>query len=86
MISVTAHRPLGDTAGQCLSATDVPLRPRLATAHSVFVWRDFLFLFSVWWWRERGRVSPKGETNGIQMRTRFCQNYFLGILIWQNRD
>jgi hypothetical protein len=21
----------------------------------------------------RGRVSPKGETDGIQMRTRFCQ-------------
>ncbi|OGI66121.1 hypothetical protein A3A95_00170 [Candidatus Nomurabacteria bacterium RIFCSPLOWO2_01_FULL_39_18] len=30
------------------------------------IWRDFLFYFSVWWWRERGRVSPKGETDGIQ--------------------
>lgn len=78
MNSVTAHRPLRDTAEQCLSATAVPFRPRLATTHSVFVLRDFLFYFSVWWWRERGRVSPKGETDGIQMRTRFCQTIFWG--------
>jgi len=43
------------------------------------IWRDSSFLFSVWWWRERGRVSPKGETGGIQIRTRFCETIFWGF-------
>ena len=58
------------------------LRPRLATTHSVLIWRDFLFLFSVWWWRARAGFS-KGEPDGILVPirwTRFCQNYFSGDL------
>ena len=53
-----------------------------------FVWRGFLFFDLVWWWRARSGFS-KGETDGILVPirwTRFCQNYFLGIWIWQNRD
>ncbi len=79
MNSATVQPPLRDTAEQCLSASAVLHRPRLATTHSILFWRDFLFVFSVWWWRERGRVSPKGETGGIQMRTRFCQTIFWGF-------
>ena len=64
------------------------LRPRLATTHSVLICHDFLFLFSVWWWRARSGFS-KGETDGILSANSVdsvLPNYFLGIWIWQNRD
>ena len=53
-------------------------------AHAFFVFARFWFSFFGMVVARRGRVSPKGETGGIQMRTRFCQNYFLGKRIWQN--
>lgn len=65
MNSVTAQRPFQNTVEYDIILPLLLFRPRLATTHSVLIWRAFFFLFSVWWWRERGRVSHKGETDGI---------------------
>jgi len=76
----TASAPPDCRIRQSVSASAVPLRPRLATTHSFLVWRDSSFLFSVWWWRARSGFS-KGETDGILVPirwTKFWQDYFLG--------
>ena len=62
---------------QSVSVPAPSLRPRLATTHSVLFAADSDFFFSVWWWWARSGFF-KGETDGILVRTRFCQNYFLG--------
>src|SRR3989344_683754 len=79
--SVTEQHPLQNTLGACSSASAVPLRPRLATTHSVLIFHNFRFLFSVWWWRARSGFS-KGETDGILVPirwTRFCRTIFWGF-------
>src|SRR3990167_9069017 len=50
---------------QSASASAVPLRPRLATTHSVLIWRGFSLFDFVWWWRARSGFSLRGETDGI---------------------
>ncbi|OHA99702.1 MAG: hypothetical protein A3E32_02065 [Candidatus Zambryskibacteria bacterium RIFCSPHIGHO2_12_FULL_38_37] len=69
-----------------LSGTTIFLRSRSVAPpsprhHAFFFLFGAISFFSVWWWRERGRVSPKGETDGILVLirwTRFCEHYFLG--------
>ena len=79
MNSVTAHRPLRDTA-EAVSLRyrcSAPPSPR----HHAFCFdlAGFFSFFILYGGGGRGRVSPKGETDGIQMRTRFCQTIFWGF-------
>src|SRR3989338_4735196 len=72
------QHPLHDTP-QGVSLRFCCVAPPSPRHHAFcFVWRDFLFVFSVWWWRERGRVSPKGETGGIQIADSVLPKLFSG--------
>src|SRR3990167_10761359 len=78
MNSATTQHPLHDTP-QGVSLRFCCVAPPSPRHHAFcFVWRDFLFVFSVWWWRERGRVSPKGETGGIQIADSVLPKLFSG--------
>src|SRR3989338_8745718 len=64
MNPATPQHPLHDTP-QGVSLRFCCVAPPSPRHHAFcFVWRDFLFFFSVWWWRERGRVSPLGGGGG----------------------
>ena len=62
----------------CPSASAVSLRPRSPPRILILFCHDFLFDFSVWWWRGEVGFLLEGETGGIQIRTRFCQTIFWG--------
>ena len=78
MNSATPQPPLHDSPQGCPSASAVSHRPRSPPRILVLFCRDFLFDFSVWWWRGEVGVLLEGETGGIQIRTRFCQTIFWG--------
>ena len=82
--SVTAQHPLHQAPGMVLGSSPAePFRPRLATTHSILVWRGFSLFYFVWWWRVRAGFS-KGETDGILSShssvDSVLPNYFSGDL------
>src|SRR3989344_9102739 len=78
MNSATTQHPLHDTP-EGLSFRFCCVAPPSPRHHAFyFDLARFPFLFFRYGGGGRGRISPKGETDGIQMRTRFCQTIFWG--------
>ena len=85
--SVTAQHPLQNTLGACSSASAVPFRPRLATTHSILIWRGFsLFLFCMvvagevgFLQRRNWRNSSANSVDEVLAKLffgeRICQNF-----------